>query len=239
MRRLINQHSNVHAEAVPLGHDKKQSGFTIIELMISTTIFSLVLMICMAGILQITKMYYRGVTQTKTREAARVITDEIGEAIRFSNQSVAIGPVVYGPQINDLSANSVGYFCIGQKRYSYAIDRQVKSTPVAGTKQKKHALWVDQTLSCSSAADLNADVPTSNGKDLVPQNMRLYKLAIVEKDAIKNIFSISVGIAYGDNDLLFPKPASSPTELTCEGGFVGVEFCATTNYDVTVQKRLE
>ena len=57
MRRLINQHSNVHAEAVPLGHDKKQSGFTIIELMISTTIFSLVLMICMAGILQITKIH--------------------------------------------------------------------------------------------------------------------------------------------------------------------------------------
>lgn len=239
MINLDKHRNNIGGSVIFSGQKKKQSGFTVIELMISTTIFSLVLMLCMSGILQITKMYYRGITQTKTREVARSITDEIGEAVRFTNQSVAIGPVVNGPQINDLSANSVGYFCIGQKRYSYAIDRQVKSTPVANTKQKKHALWVDQTLNCSSAADLNVDVPTANGRDLVPQNMRLYELSIVEKDAVKNIYNISVGVAYGDDDLLFPRPAGSPTELTCEGGFVGVEFCATTNYDVTVQKRLE
>lgn len=216
----------------------KQSGFTIIELMISTTIFSLVLMLCLAGILQITKMYYRSVTQNKTREVARSITDEIGESIRFSSQTVQIGSGVAGPQVNDLGAEDTGYFCIGQKRYTFAIDRQVKPTPASSTKQKKHALWVDKLGDCSGPLDLDEDIPSAEGQDLVPENMRLYSLSVSNTDPTRGVYKISVGVAYGDDDLLSPKPASGPTELTCEGAFVGSEFCATTSLDVTVQKRL-
>ena len=61
----------------------EQNGFTIIELLIATTVFSLILLISVAGILQISRMYYRGVTQSRTQETARSIIDEVGEAIRF------------------------------------------------------------------------------------------------------------------------------------------------------------
>jgi len=218
---------------------RNESGFTIIELMIATTIFSLVLMICLAGVLQITKMYYRGVTQNNTREVARSITDEIGEAIRFSSQAIVLGPAVIGPQINDLSGTTpdTSYFCIGNKRYSYAIDRQVKSEPVANTKQQKHALWVDTLGGCSGPLNLDDDNPSVDGRDLIPQNMRLYELSI-KKLGVSDIYEISAGVAYGDNDLLSARPENLPTELTCEGAFVGSEFCATTNLRVTVQKRL-
>jgi len=217
-----------------------KSGFTIIELMIATTVFSLVLMICLAGILQITKMYYRSVTQNNTREVARSVTDEIGEAIRFSSQAIRLGPAVAGPQINDVSGITpdTGYFCIGDKRYSYAIDRQVKSNPVANTKQKKHALWVDTLGGCAGPLILSDDNPSPEGRDLVPQNMRLFDLSIKNVGNTGDVYEISVGVAYGDDDLLFPRPQESPTELTCEGAFVGSEFCATTNLTVTVQKRL-
>ncbi|HMT19268.1 MAG TPA: type II secretion system protein, partial [Candidatus Saccharibacteria bacterium] len=120
----------------------RQQGFTIIELMISTTIFSLVLMICLSGIMQITKMYYRGVTQARTRDVARNLIDEIAETVRFTNQDILIGPIVQGPQVN-INDSSTGYFCIGPKRYTYAIDRIVKKVPASNTKEIKHALWVD------------------------------------------------------------------------------------------------
>ena len=219
---------------------KNKSGFTIIELMIATTIFSLVLMICLAGILQITKMYYRSVTQNNTRETARSITDEIGEAIRFSSQAIILGPAVAGPQINDTSGTTAdtGYFCIGNKRYTYAIDRQVISQPTVNSKQKKHALWVDTPGICTGPAILTDNNPSVGGKDLIPENMRLYELSITNPGANNDIFEISVGVAYGDNDLLSPRPLSSPTELACETAFAGSEFCATTNLRVTVQKRL-
>lgn len=219
--------------------DKGMSGFTIIELMIATTIFSLVLMICLGGILQITKMYYRSVTQNNTRETARSIADEIGEAIRFSSQSIALGAPVVGPQITvDDTAEDTSYFCIGNKRYTYAIDRQVKPEPTEGLKQKKHALWVDTLGICSGPASLTDDIPSAEGRDLVPLNMRLYELSVTNVGTSGDVYEISVGVAYGDEDLLSPRPVDNPTELTCEGAFAGVEFCATTNLRVTVQKRL-
>lgn len=220
--------------------NKKQSGFTIIELMISTTIFSLILILCLAGILQITKMYYRSVTQNKTREVARTITDEIGEAIRFTSQSIQKGNSVNGPLVS-VDDEDTGYFCIGQKRYTYAIDRQVNKSSTLGPRQKKHALWVDKEGDCSGPVDLDNDIPSPEGKDMVSENMRLYKLSVDEVSAIDSnnkLYKISVGVAYGGNDLLMPRPEKDPTELTCEGAFIGAEFCATTNLSVTVQKRL-
>ncbi len=225
---------------IPDNKNREQSGFTIIELMIATTIFSFILMICLSGIMQITKMYYRAVTQNKTREVARSIADEIGESIRFTNQSINLGTTIIGPQINDLSAQDTGYFCIGEKRYSYAIDRQVKKAPDVNKKQKKHALWVDSGCvgGATVPADLTVDLPTADGEDLVPENMRLYNLSLTPVNDLSGIYKISVGVAYGDDDLLNPKPDDSPIELSCEGSFAGTEFCATTNFFVTVKKRL-
>lgn len=217
---------------------RRKSGFTIIELMIATTVFSLVLMICLAGIMQITKMYYRGVTQARTREVARTVVDEIAEALRFTNQDVLVGTPVVGPQIDEADdGKSVGYFCIGLKRYTYAIDRIVKNSPKDGTKEQRHALWVDQPTVCTGAVDLTKEQPSPDGKSLLAENMRLYDLTVRQTDPIQRLYAVSIGVAYGEDDLLSVKE-DDPTRLTCEGAFVGAEFCSTTNFLVTVQKRL-
>ncbi|MCA9346308.1 prepilin-type N-terminal cleavage/methylation domain-containing protein [Candidatus Saccharibacteria bacterium] len=220
-------------------NQRNQTGFTIIELMIATVIFSLVLMVCLAGIMQITKMYYRTVTQNKTREVARSIIDELGESLRYSSAAYNSGSPVIGPQIELSNDNYIGYFCVGQKRYSYAIDRQVSTKLDAERKQIKHALWVD-TSQCDGPADLNSanSEPSANGADLVPENMRLFKLSISNVDSSNSVYRIEVGVAYGDDDLLFPKPEENPTELTCEGAINASEFCATVILSETVQKRL-
>ena len=229
-----------------MSHKKKikhgQRGFTIVELMISTTIFSLVLMLSLAGIMQITKMYYSSITKNRTREVARSIVDDIAEAIRFSSDTVSVGAAVSGPQVAVGGADAgVGYFCIGLKRYTFAIDRQVDSdaSETTGTKKKRHALWQDRPAVCDGPADLNQLEPTPDGRELLADNMRLFRFSVNVRDASRGIYDVAVGVAYGDDDLLFPRPASSPTELTCEGGtFIGAEFCATTNFLVSVQKRL-
>jgi prepilin-type N-terminal cleavage/methylation domain-containing protein len=216
--------------------ENRQNGFTIIELMIATTVFSLVLMVCLGGVMQITKMYYRAVTQAKTREAARLVVDEISEAIRFSNQDIIIAPPVAGPQVA-VGTSSTSYICIGHRRYSYAIDRQVKSSPAARTKEQRNALWQDQPATCNGAADLTVASPSVDGKSLLGENMRLYDFGVKLVDPVQRIYEVRVGIAYGDDDLLNVKTTDA-SQLTCEGAFVGVEFCATTNFLVTVQKRL-
>src|SRR3990172_9120101 len=67
---------------------KGVGGFTIVELMIATTIFSVILLIVTFGMLQIGRTYYKGITLTKTQNAARSIIDTISQDIQFSGEGV-------------------------------------------------------------------------------------------------------------------------------------------------------
>ncbi len=55
----------------------KPHGFTIIELLIATTIFSVVLLLAASGLLYIGRLYYKGLTSSATQEAARNIMQEL------------------------------------------------------------------------------------------------------------------------------------------------------------------
>lgn len=61
-----------------------QRGFTIIELMIATTVFSVVLLICSFAMLQIGRTYYKGIAMSRTQTVSRSIMDEVSQAIQFS-----------------------------------------------------------------------------------------------------------------------------------------------------------
>ncbi|MCA9323504.1 prepilin-type N-terminal cleavage/methylation domain-containing protein [Candidatus Saccharibacteria bacterium] len=228
---------------------RAQRGFTIIELMIATTIFSLVLMLCLAGILQITKMYYRGVTLARTQEKARTVVDEIAESIRYTSagsnivvQSVSapIDPLVVGPEVAAGASDDTNYLCVGSKRYTYAIDRILKASPSASAsdKHKKHVLWID-TISgaCDAPADLTQDAPSATGQELLSENMRLMRFE-VSAGVVSGTFNVYVGVGYGDNELLY-NLTSDGLYKTCEGEFVGAEFCATSSISLTVEKRIE
>ena len=65
----------------------KNSGFTIIELMIATSVFAVVLVVAASGILAIGMLYYKGVTSSRTQEAARSISNTIANTIQFTAQS--------------------------------------------------------------------------------------------------------------------------------------------------------
>jgi len=219
----------------------KQRGFTILELMIATTVFSLVLMVTLAGIIQITKMYYRGVTLVNTQEVGRTVIDEIGEAVRFSSESIAYqsgapGSLVIGPEVAHNASDDTNYFCLGSKRYTYAIDRQVKRSPASNTKEKHHALWIDQPPVCDTPANLDIAEPSANGVELLAENMRLTRFDINKVAGVNNAYRINIGVAYGDDDLL--SLSQDGLTKTCEGAFYGAEFCAVSNLSVTVGKRL-
>lgn len=60
---------------------KNTAGFTIVELMIATVVFSVILILITTGIIQIGKAYYKGIIGSRTQETARKITDEVGRSI--------------------------------------------------------------------------------------------------------------------------------------------------------------
>jgi len=245
----------------------REDGFTIIELMLSTVVFSIVLLMCMAGILQITRLYYRGVTQSSTQEVARTITNEISEAVQFSNSKIYVpkaddGTDVnpFGPEIDSSAVDpdadagvyaDVGFICIGGKRYTFAMDRQLRfDNPDAELSQKSTGLWVDQPIDgCANAAvarpldlDNRTEVEATNGSELLNENMRLTQFEISPVDTVggsvnDNVWNIKVAVAYGDNDLL--ELSEDGDRRRCKPSGPGVEFCATSEISTTVRRRVQ
>ena len=57
-------------------HDRtqsSQSGFTIVELMIATLVFAMVLLVITVGVMSFTRAYYRGINQSNTQRVARAV----------------------------------------------------------------------------------------------------------------------------------------------------------------------
>lgn len=221
-----------------------QKGFTIVELMIATLVFSLILVAAMAGLVQISRLYYRGVTQARTQEVARSILEEVTQSIQFSNEAVEVqGSFVNGPVV-PVGDNAEGFFCIGTKRYTYAIDRQVKADPDTADNPKdiRHALWVDTleggcSVSSVSGATLTAENPTPEGRGLLSENMRLTDLEVSRINGNDDFWRVRVAVAYGDDDTLGLN--DSGTRRICEPGGPGIEFCAIAELETTVYRRVQ
>ena len=228
-----------------------QSGFTIVEVLIATLVFSLILIGAMAALIQMGRLYQKGVVAAKTQEANRNLIAEISQSVQFSKLDIVPpGPSmpISAPLAHDVP--DTGFFCIGPRRYTYAIDRQyvpgsantssITNPSNRNYKNKKHSLWVDlppggcnATVSLAAPIpNLDNDAPSSNGRDLLPENMRISKLNIVGASA--GVWTIEVSLVYGDSDLL----RYDGGKYECTGSLVGREYCALSELSTVVQRRL-
>jgi prepilin-type N-terminal cleavage/methylation domain-containing protein len=197
----------------------KQSGFTIIELIIASAAFSTVLIIASAASIQIGKLYYKGLIQSETQEAARNVSEEITRSIQYASTDKIDGQ-------NNPTQNQ---FCIGDTRYTYKVDQQVKNGDL-GLRVKR----LNAGETCSGGAE---------GKELLGDNMRLLNLVVEPIDSGKKVYKVNISIAYGDNDLLSHYNDSGsakiapPDGANCKPG-AGSQFCAVSQLDNIVRKRL-
>lgn len=195
----------------------KQQGFTIIELMIATTIFSLVLIIFLSAFIKIGNMFYKGVSITNTQEVARAVTDDISNDIRFSGSA----PTVVPPD-----AAGHGYFCIGQHRYKYNLWKQV------GVNGNPYSLEREDISSgaCSAAT------PGSNPVELLGDRMQLNDIQV---DACPNdLCSISMLVVFYGSDPSVLVPTANAINATCSSGSVSSQYCATAKYKSTISRKV-
>lgn len=222
---------------------KRAAGFTIMELMIATVVFSVVLLLVTAGILQISRVYYKGLTESSTQNTARNIIDTIAQGIQFSGSEVGL---------TDGTTPGQDYsFCIGNKQYTYRLGSQVMNNP-SSSDQSWHALVetrISGNGSCSGLAAQSLNQQTVNGRDLVGQRMRLAKFSIerLAADSDDRRYRVTVRVVYGDADLLrSPKNPSFPVEqaamepdATCQSVRAGTQFCAVSELSTVVVKRVQ
>jgi prepilin-type N-terminal cleavage/methylation domain-containing protein len=138
----------------------KQAGFTLLELLIATTVFSVILLLAATAMIQIGRTYYKGNQQTRVQETARDMIEQISKDIQFSGETVTKASEAkddlistqdetfsqercYGNAIPagcpggypGLDFDSIRTFCVGKKRYFAIMDRRLDP----GTTPANHA----------------------------------------------------------------------------------------------------
>ncbi len=210
-----------------------QKGFTVTELMIATAVFGLILLVITTAVLQLTRVYYKGVTETRVQTTARNLVDSISQAVQFSGQTVTTTNLA--PTVGNSYA-----FCVGNTQYSYTLGYQLSDSP--SSNQTPNVLVANELPGCLSstpAQDVRSGSVT--GREMLEPKMRLSKLEVTSIGG--DYYRISVRIAYGDDDLLYSPSGDSndyrASDAICKSQRVGTQFCAVSEITAAVTKRVK
>jgi prepilin-type N-terminal cleavage/methylation domain-containing protein len=162
-------------------------------------------------------------------------------------------PVIYP---GETTPTTIYSFCIGDNRYSYVLDRKLGTDHDSHNNEinTPHVLWRDTLQSASATCDpLDISVATvqadgtsreaitpdggvdSVGYEMLGNNMRLTRFLIQPQGADGKLFTASIFLTYGDNDLLHTDAATGYS--SCSGD-TGTQFCAISHIDTVINSRL-
>ena len=197
-----------------------QKGFTVIELLIATSVFSTVLLIAATGIVHVGRLFQRGITGSLTQEVARSTIDFIKDDFELSGG--------YFKRLPPYGANEG--FCIGSRLYSYQVGLKIGSNgvgramvvrdfPSCDLSTVVHPDDIVTGIGYDLATGTNTDV-SGNMREFLGPNMRLNSFSVTPSPAASpkpTGLTISIDVISGDDDLI----ASG----LCRGG-PGSEYCS-------------
>jgi prepilin-type N-terminal cleavage/methylation domain-containing protein len=223
-----------------------QKGFTIVELLIATTVLSIILVLVTVMMINIGDLFYKGINQVRVQDNVRNLSTEIGQQLQLSNDTLL--------SVNNPIGTPSAY-CIGTTRYTYLIGAQLNSSP--GLYQSQHVVWRDSVPenSCTamSTAQFSSVDPSSGGTELMTPSALLTEFII---NYTGSSYNITIGEAYGGYSVLCdagvgndcnqsvassnvwsPTTPSSPANVLCKGND-GDRFCATDILTSTIVQRI-
>jgi prepilin-type N-terminal cleavage/methylation domain-containing protein len=213
----------------------RQSGFTIVELMIATVVSSTILLVITIGVIHFTNGYYHGITSSNTQATTQNAIDAIAHAIEFNSSGTVA------------TDGSQGVFCAGNQVFLYTLGKQLTGDP-------SPANWGLYQLDNPSS---NCVVPpdTSGGQELLGSKMRLSYLSLQEVGSA-DVWNLGVRVAYGDSDLLCDKSVGGATggcspgaadftatstisgdDIFCKT-VTGSQFCSVTALNTAIGQRI-
>lgn len=197
----------------------KVHGFTIIELLLATTVFSLVMLGALVGFLQTGRLFYKGVSVTQTQATAKQIMDDITSSLNDTTTS----RVSSGPQ----TGNGYSYYCVGGVRYTYNSNPNKVLDLAAShdwSANANYGLLRDSITGCAAPCDSSCPAGTvafNNAVEMLSDRMRLSTFSIGLPSG--NLFTVNITLAYGDNASLTGSPP------TCAGSPQDQQFCAVSS----------
>lgn len=235
----------MNRQTKPHMYQSRQAGFTIVELMIATLAFALVLVIITTGVLHFTASYYKGVSSSATQTDAEGVIDTISQAVQYSTVPASE------------TDGSEGFFCAGSKLFVYDLGYPYKGNPAGANGAGLYEM--DRTPgSCTDRAP-------AGGTELLNTNVRITNIAVqnIKSGDMQNggVWQITLSLAYGDADLLCDTTVtgsnpgsctkdapsfsltqqvqnSTPGDIVCKSGYDGSQFCSTATLSTVAQQRI-
>jgi prepilin-type N-terminal cleavage/methylation domain-containing protein len=241
----MKNYSNPQSRSTQRSAHKKRvwqsssTGFTIIELLIATTIFSIVLVVIVSSFLQVGRMFYKGVSVNNTNESTRNLVDSIANDARLST---------FTPGGADSSDPSKLFFCIGAHRYTYKLNTQVKANDISTSASTMGAGIVQDTAGGSSCLDPTHN-PGINPSQVLGPDMRLNALSVTKNTTGTSVMIHAHVIFYGVDKTVFSSsihPNDTATDHTaalndpsayCSGNLLSTQFCAVSDIGTSVTLR--
>lgn len=195
---------------------KKQAGFTIVELMIATMVFSVILVVITVGVMYFTRSYYKGVYASMTQNAARDIADSVAHAVQFGTGD----PTTYTYHDGDSGSK---WFCAGGYVFVFNLGQQYKVGD-AGT--------TGMYMQPMSNAGCVVPAGTTDRRQLLGDRMRV---AFLDFTGGNGLYTLDLKVTYGDSDLLSNDSGLGPN-LQCKLS-TGSEYCAVARYTTSMRIR--
>ncbi|HET9173770.1 MAG TPA: prepilin-type N-terminal cleavage/methylation domain-containing protein [Candidatus Saccharimonadales bacterium] len=235
---MLRHHSNTHRLSLTA-----QKGFTVIEVLIATVIFSVLLLIITYGVMSFTNDYYKGVNSSTAQNTARSVVDAVSQAIQFG------GVPVSQPMSGGLPCHgsTTCTFCINSKQFDFTLYKEVGTAPG----QISDALW-ESPLNQVGGASCSSVAAGPNSQSLIGPHMRLQKFTITPGASGTNTYYIDVEVVYGDDDLLCdtnlsgdcdsnsvsPHLTSPTANIACKL-HAGSQYCYVANLSTAIQMRVQ
>lgn len=130
-----------------------KKGFTLIEFLLSSAIFSFFLVIVMIGFMQINRSYNRGLTVKSVQQSARIIVEDISRTIANNPGQVTF----LEPDATNPSSPDSFRMCIDTVKYSWnGVDSNMDYTDEAYTDDTAQFILVKSNVgdSCEEAPSI-------------------------------------------------------------------------------------
>lgn len=213
----------------------RQNGFTVVELMIAISVFSMVMLICSLAIVSIGRMYYKGVVINRTQDAGRQVLEDISQAVQFGIGSQVpaefrrVGSLSHN---NELGQGFVHQsLCLGTTRYTYINNRAVGTGDP--TRQARRIFWRDSISASVACNPVNivAIAPPATGVGMLGDMMRI---PILDAQHSNGSWGLQVRIAFGED----PNGFTDATYESCKSVVSGGQFCAVSSLNTDIVRRL-
>lgn len=188
---------------------RNYAGFTVIELLIATAVFSVVLLVFVSSFLRISQLFYKGINLSNTQETARNAVQNIANDIQFYGNSPQFFP-------------AQSYFCIGKHRYTYKVGTQY--TPGSST---DIGIMKENVNACGPGAP-----NISTAAELLDPGMQLNNIQF--NNCQFGQCTISMHIVFYGSDPSVLTPNAQDPNAQCSGPDNSTQYCATADYSATI-----